>query len=485
MIVKLDSACNNNCTMCPGNACLIAERLPEEIKNDENTYAITGGEPTIQDIPLTELSEHIIEKDPDSKILLCTNGRAFAYRHYLKSIICSGINNFAIFIPSLEEEEYEKITGIKDGLDQALRGVTNIFRYPVNMQIITYKQPAGQKSQDVTAKIKKYRPDIIIGSEVNLKLQNNLLSIIRKKLKHEFDITPSDIIPLWSGNFNLNYRIETKTRNYFLKITCLPDIKKASKNIEFEHSLLKHLEDNSFSIYYPITTVDNRSSFLLNEKICSLYTFAEGRFIEDNEDQIKKTIERMVEFHKKLDSFQQEPLRHFLPWLLRKKEDILNILNSEKLKTNDKETNKNIQHIISEVRIVEKEIAGNYEGVSETHLHGDFKRDNILYQNGQINIIDVQNTIYGPKIFDFSSFAVCFSHREDFNIILQNMLDTYISSEKVPTAEKNMLKPLLKIGLIKEIHVRRNDSKEVLWKLAARIKNELQKIDKLEIIYTS
>ncbi|HOS61985.1 MAG TPA: radical SAM protein [Myxococcota bacterium] len=87
--------------------------------------AFGGGEPTIRP-DLLALVRWCVERGfYDVKV--SSNGLMFSYPAYAKEIVEAGVNRFHISAKAHTPELYEKIIGVKGGLDLVLKGVDNLI----------------------------------------------------------------------------------------------------------------------------------------------------------------------------------------------------------------------------------------------------------------------------------------------------------------------------------------------------------------------
>ena len=477
MIIHLGSACNNNCTICPKDRCIIADRIPKDAKDDKDTYFIVGGEPTIQDIPLTELADEVLKKNPDAKIVLCTNGRMFTYKNYVKSLIYSGINNFIIFLPSFDAEWYKKVTGTEYGYSQVIRGLQHLTHYPVSIQIIT---------DDCIDKIDTKKKACSFGSatvcnKVVNRFQDSMFKLILGYIRSHYDISPTKISPLWSSNYNLNYRIESVNRNYFLKISGLIEKEEMKRRIRLEQSILTHLHKEGFPTSVAVPTKKKEFFIEFQNQILSIYTFVEGSFLQRDPKQIVATIAQIAHMHEALSSLGSKPVIRFLDRLNRDSANMRELLSSKEMLGRNTTLNKHSQWLQAEMEAVQRDIIEKYQGIEEINIHGDLRAENILFHEGQIRIIDFQNSFFGPQMYDYASYLAGLRKLEDFETMVNECIREYAKLTITNHQELRILKSLMKFYLLTNIEKREREigTDDKIW-LEETIAN-LAKIDRINI----
>lgn len=143
--INIGQICNNSCVMCTtirtkdrsAKQYLIpkAEILSKLDQIQRPEYiAFTGGEPTIRQ-DLIEIINYARMRFPEVEIKLLTNGRMLIYADYCKKLISSGIDTFIIPIHAHEQGLHDFITRSKGSFKQTIRGIKNITRFNVNVEI--------------------------------------------------------------------------------------------------------------------------------------------------------------------------------------------------------------------------------------------------------------------------------------------------------------------------------------------------------------
>lgn len=144
--LSVTNKCNNNCVMCtnpdpdkwvqdPGLESMIM-RVKKFFAGENtfleeygDTFALTGGEPTIF-ADLVKLMLEINRIKPQVRIQCLTNGRMFAYEKYAKSILSLPLNlELIVPIHGTNEKKHDAITRVPGSFLQTLKGLNNIFRF--------------------------------------------------------------------------------------------------------------------------------------------------------------------------------------------------------------------------------------------------------------------------------------------------------------------------------------------------------------------
>jgi Ser/Thr protein kinase RdoA (MazF antagonist) len=448
MIIQTNKDCNNKCKDCKGT-CTFASDISEEYANDPDTYLIVGGEPTLQSgVFLTELSEHLIEKNPRCSVVLCTNGRALAYKKFAKMLILCGINNFAIYLASENEQENDMIFGVKGSYAQTMRGIQNLSKYPVSVNLIT-----GKKTKKI-------------------KVEQNLQNKIRESLKSNFQLTTKMVAPIWSGNQNLNYRIETPQKNYFFKINCTKPEEKMKKIVELEASLVQYLKRKGFNSY-ELEKIKGKPWFKLGERICTLSTYVGGSLFEGSAAQIEQAVKKMVCLHQTMKEFGKIKLT------LDKKikahiHKLKKAVQSSTIQEEKPTIAKNKEHILKIIRLVEGGLRRTTKKLKNIPIHGDYRAENLHFSDGEASILDFQNVVDGYASYDLAVFAISVFYITEEKDTLKKCIETFIREAR-PGEEEIAAIPLFMKAyqiyiLDKRIREVRGMDEQVLQKMMSLIR---------------
>ena len=381
MLIKTNNSCNNKCSPCKGDFCFF--KISEKEKKDKNIYIITGKEPTKNKIPLKELIIKIIQKDEKSKIILHTNGRLLSDPSFTKGLIYAGLNNFRIWL-TVDKNKYENITNIKNGLQEVLKGISNLKDYPVNINLFfPFLDKTNEKIiKDVNNNFN--HKNIYIFNKK--KTKENLISLLKKKIKTNFDIEVHSLSVLENNhNNNLLYLINNK---YILKINKLIFLnKKRYGDYELNRiTLLYWLNQKKMPFDVPIENKNKRSFFKINNRKFCLYDFYIGEKY-NNYNQLKNVINVISKYHKIVKEKEKNNFPNFLEYL--------------SLKLNQFEKFFPKPGRIEKILIKKvKKFLENSNQFEKCILHFDISPENMIFQkNSVLKIIDY-TPIYGPKIKD-------------------------------------------------------------------------------------
>lgn len=131
--ITLTLSCNNDCLFCPRKdflkfiACRSKKEIYqeiEEISKRSQKIVLTGGEVTVfpQIFEILKLCQNKFKE-----IEIISNGRRLKDKNFLKKLISSGVNQFAISIYSLTEQIHDKITRKKGSCQETKNGILNLL----------------------------------------------------------------------------------------------------------------------------------------------------------------------------------------------------------------------------------------------------------------------------------------------------------------------------------------------------------------------
>lgn len=140
--------CNSNCIMCPAsngernhNNGLTVEQLKMIIRHMPQNlwyFTITGGEPTlIGEENFINIYRTVKNHMPNTNILLLTNGRTLGNQSFFCKFNTENTDKLRIAIPihGSTPEKHDYITQAKGGFSQTLRGITNILKAGIELEI--------------------------------------------------------------------------------------------------------------------------------------------------------------------------------------------------------------------------------------------------------------------------------------------------------------------------------------------------------------
>jgi len=142
----LTNNCNNACIICSQPPRIIDDRtyyyllnsaIIELMTSIPSTIGITGGEPTLLEYDLISLIKKISSKFPLTNIQILSNGRKFSDIIYSKTISQVKAENILVCIPLHSDyySDHDKISGIIGSFNETLKGIYNLFRFNVNVEI--------------------------------------------------------------------------------------------------------------------------------------------------------------------------------------------------------------------------------------------------------------------------------------------------------------------------------------------------------------
>ncbi len=139
--------CNNNCLMCttlrPGYSERVynqtkktsdLKRIIDSLNPKLHNFCFTGGEPTIRP-DIFELVSYVLDKLPDTRINLITNGRMLAYKNFTEKLISLGLKNYIIPLHAHAPELHDFITQANGSFEQTVKGLKNLLKYDVDVEL--------------------------------------------------------------------------------------------------------------------------------------------------------------------------------------------------------------------------------------------------------------------------------------------------------------------------------------------------------------
>ncbi|GEP43092.1 hypothetical protein BGE01nite_23830 [Brevifollis gellanilyticus] len=114
----------------------ILEAIPL-MSQDTKVLCITGGEPTILGWRLIEVLTAVSRYLPDSSLHMLSNGRAFAYRATAKAVSQAGCRDLMIGVPLYADiaSVHNFVVQARDAFDQTIRGMMNLARFNIALEI--------------------------------------------------------------------------------------------------------------------------------------------------------------------------------------------------------------------------------------------------------------------------------------------------------------------------------------------------------------
>lgn len=145
-VLFLTNNCNNACIICSQPPRIADDRtyfyhlnsnIIELMTSIPNTIGITGGEPTLLDYDLISLLKKISTKFPHTNIQILSNGRKFSDLKYTKSFSQIKMDNIIVCIPLHSDyySDHDKISGIIGSFNETLKGLYNLFRCNIKVEI--------------------------------------------------------------------------------------------------------------------------------------------------------------------------------------------------------------------------------------------------------------------------------------------------------------------------------------------------------------
>lgn len=142
--------CNSRCIMCPqisdethGNYLVLNKAVLDLEPDGLEQIGITGGEPTLYKEDLVELLTDIHARYSEMPISLLTNGRNFIDANFVEQIANVRHRLLLICIPlyAANYEQHNEIVGVRDAFQQTIRGVFNLYRsgLPIEIRVVVFK----------------------------------------------------------------------------------------------------------------------------------------------------------------------------------------------------------------------------------------------------------------------------------------------------------------------------------------------------------
>lgn len=152
-ILFVTGQCNNYCLMCSQppvkkddtKYCYCLNRfIVDHLPSGSVSLGITGGEPTLIGVRLSELIAYIFQQYPELSLHLLTNGRRFADKSYAARFADFAVKDLMIGVPLHSDYvgDHDYIAGVKGAFDQTLSGLYNLALYdlPIEIRIVVNRQ---------------------------------------------------------------------------------------------------------------------------------------------------------------------------------------------------------------------------------------------------------------------------------------------------------------------------------------------------------
>lgn len=151
--------CNSRCLMCSqpprdiDDGYLVDDVLEAVPMMDIETrvLCITGGEPTILGSRLIEVIGTVKQYLPSTALHMLSNGRAFSYAANARAIRDVEFNDLMIGIPLYSDVAsiHNFVVQAKGAFDQTLRGIVNLGRYgvPVELRFVIHLQTVARMAK--------------------------------------------------------------------------------------------------------------------------------------------------------------------------------------------------------------------------------------------------------------------------------------------------------------------------------------------------
>jgi len=147
-VLFLTEKCNSACIMCPQPQLQIDHgdevlSVLAHIQKDElHDICISGGEPTVSE--KLDCILETLKSFPNVSPIILTNGRKFKDIDFTIKIVNSAPKNMVYAIPlySSVSEIHDAIVGVKGAFDETIRGIYNLTKLmvPVEIRIVMIKQ---------------------------------------------------------------------------------------------------------------------------------------------------------------------------------------------------------------------------------------------------------------------------------------------------------------------------------------------------------
>ena len=144
--LMVENKCNCNCLICPIPYSVRKSQSPQLsstltilslIKNQPRHLCITGGEPTLLKDELFIILDECNRAIPDTYFTFLSNARMFSYDSYTNAFLSHKPANFLIGVPlyGSTSDIHDKITNTNGSFNQAVRGIENLLKAKVNVEI--------------------------------------------------------------------------------------------------------------------------------------------------------------------------------------------------------------------------------------------------------------------------------------------------------------------------------------------------------------
>ena len=180
--IPVHNECNNNCIMCTNNPeklktfqeCQIIKKI-HELKSKENeiiNVTLSGGEPTLNKNFFNVL-KLVRKKFPEKGITILSNGRLFAYEDYTREFVKLKIDGLKIAIPihGHMAKLHDYITQTNGSFDQTLRGIKNLLRYSIPIEIRVVINRANYKHLPEIAEFISHIGKILYASFIAMEIE--------------------------------------------------------------------------------------------------------------------------------------------------------------------------------------------------------------------------------------------------------------------------------------------------------------------------
>ena len=272
------------------------------------------------------------------------------------------------------------------------------------------------------------------------------------------------------GIENTNYLIETTNKKFILTIF----EKRVEKNdLPFFFELMEHSFDHGINCPRAIVAKNNSRLIDIKNKKCSLFTFLEGKCINQwNEKNCYDVGKILGKFHKINSNVVTKKKNHYdiKGWkkLLKKCGNYMNKMIPD-----------SYDIILNELNFLQSNWPDNLpKGI----IHADLFPDNVLFLNNELSgIIDFYFSSYDLFLYDLAILinAWCFKGKTFCKVNFLNILNGYESNRKLEVDEKKFLNICLRGAAVRFFMTRMYDLLFIKKKKNLIHKNPKEYLEKL------
>jgi len=284
------------------------------------------------------------------------------------------------------------------------------------------------------------------------RVRNNTKEDIERVIINNYGVDIGGIEKIKDGVMNKFIFIKNNKQKRLFKIY-YNWFKNEKENEDFISSVtdwISFLRKKGIEIGSIKNTKDGKGYLKMQNNFAVLHDYIEGESFKGTKKEIKNSAKKLAHIHNLLRGYKKEMhTRKFRKNIGRNKKLLKHFFSRYP------ETFMFFGEIENKLEKMNKELKEeNYSKLEKLYIHGDFKADNLVYENKKVKaIIDFDSIMYGPKIFDLAVFLVSLIVRCKKNKI--NMMNVFYNEYKksgvLNKTERQMMLVFMKLRLIKQM----------------------------------